>query len=156
MKKIVKFAFVFFVCFFCTGCVKKKERASLEAKDYAVNMEIDAGEITFDVADLTDYAGDNGASLKTKHYSFEAESLEAAQTAYYEEQERAIDLGHLEKIKITDSNIQRSEDYFYELSKMPEVPKSVEVSINGKKDTLREFIRALYDGDLFNETYYAQ
>ena len=92
--------------------------------------------------------------MKTKEYQCEENGMKEAIEKYYSEKERELDLGHISEIKLdktlSDENIK---DIVLELSTMPSVAKSVEVTYREKgkekKILLRELIKTAYTGEDF-------
>ncbi len=108
-------------------------------------------QFTFSVADLEQYSGGEGKGLKTEDYVCEAETFNDAMDKYFEDKERQLDVGHMESIIFRDVNFTK---LVFEMSAMPKLGKSVEVTIeNGSKKNeiiLRELIKKIYAGEEFS------
>lgn len=137
----------------CTGCQNKYETASLENRDYATEIEItierDKSYIfVFTVADLAEYSGDSEGLLKTKEYVYVAADLEDAMCVYYDENNRQLDIGHVNSIVMHSSDTARLYELVKEIGDMPMMAKSVEVTLYDKEETkkilLRELIKTAY------------
>lgn len=137
------------------------KHTSIENRDYVVSLEVEPGEklgakydFKFEIADLTEYKGGSENTMKTKDYECEEDNIKKALTKYYGEKERELDLGHINEVKLDeDLTNQEMKDIVLELSDMPSVAKSVEVSYekNGKEEKvlLRELIKTAYAGEDF-------
>lgn len=137
------------------------KRESIENRDYATSIEVKVAEdgdkvysFKIETVDLSEYKGGSEGNMKTKEYQCEENGMKEAIEKYYSEKERELDLGHISEIKLdktlSDENIK---DIVLELSTMPSVAKSVEVSYqergNEKKILLRELIKTAYTGEDF-------
>ena len=138
-----------FSCLF-GGCSDNLYNLSLENRDYVVEMSVakeqEGYNFYFVIADLTEYAGDTGKSMKKMEYECVAENVSNAIEKYYDENERQLDLGHMNKIILaagTDRN--DCDSFFLELGNMPAVEKSVMVyEESGSSKSLREVIKECY------------
>lgn len=144
-----------------TGCGNKYESSSLEDRDYVVSMIIsddsspDARDVyvfAFEIADLTDYMGDSAKALKTSSYSCESGSLEDALHQYYDENDRQLDVGHINEMTFYPGmSIDAVYDIVKEFSMLPMMAKSVPVHLmeeSGSRDIiLRELIKEAYAGE---------
>ena len=137
------------------------KQLSIENRDYVTTFTIDESakskkeyKFTFETADLSGYQGDSGKTLKTNKFECEAKSIEAAIEEYYKENERQLDLGHLSDIVINNRKKKiKSNLLILEMSEMPGIDKSVQVSVVTKKESeklvLRELIKNVYAGEDF-------
>lgn len=157
-EKIIYFALLCCIAAVLTGCGNKYESASLEDRDYVITMSVSKGEsdytFSFEIADLTEYSGDSGKSLKTENYSCVSEGLEKALHMYCDETERQLDVGHISEIVIYDSGGQQcAYDIAREISSMPTMAKSVPVKLvdgeHSRQLILRELIKEAYAGEDF-------
>lgn len=126
---------------------------SLEQRDYVRTMEINTnskGQYTFSfsVADLTDYQG--GENMEEKKYVVRADCLKNAIAAYYDREQRQLDLGHLQQIEILNMN-ERWRELLVEMGNYPGISKAITVvsSEQGNKYILRDMIKASYEGESF-------
>jgi len=137
------------------------KQLSLENRDYVITLAIsenaksnDEYKFSFETADLSEYKGDSGKSLKTNKFKCEAKSIEDAIEEYYKENEKQLDLGHMKDIVIKNQKKKiKSNLLILEMSEMPGINKSVEVRIitkkESKKHVLRELIKNVYAGEDF-------
>lgn len=144
MKKSIFGIVVLAMMLTLAGCGKKYNSQSIENRDYALNMRVsnsvDGYVFCFEVADLTDYKGDSGRSMKKEKYVYKSEDLLSVLKMYFIENERQLDIGHIDKLEL-DGGLALFEDLFEELSDMPYFPKSVDVIYDGgKKTVLRKLI----------------
>lgn len=154
MKKIMV-AMSFFVVCFLAGCNDKlnARQLSLENRDYVVTAKFDVtvDKFTFDVANLSDYKGASKKQLKTDKYEFDGESIKAAIEKYYADEERQLDLSHMESVTVVYEDMDEAKMLIMEMESFSSIGKSVEVNLeNGNtkdKKILRELIKVIYAGE---------
>lgn len=155
VKHIRSGCFIIMLCLLigCSGCQNKYETASLENRDYATEIEVTIEKdkpyiFVFTVADLAEYSGDSEGLLKTKEYIYAATDLEDAMRIYYDENNRQLDIGHVNKMIMHNTDKKKMYELAREISDMPMMAKSVEVTLYDEEQTekilLRELIKAAY------------
>ncbi|MDE6026370.1 MAG: GerAB/ArcD/ProY family transporter [Lachnospiraceae bacterium] len=130
-----------------------RKTPSLEGRSYIIRLAIstdhEASEqsygFAFESADLSDYSGDSGGSLKTNTYSCGAGSINEAIEMFYNENGTTPDMGHMENL-LFDGSWQDYTPLLEEFSTMPNVSKAISVIDSSDKEyTLRELIKNMYD-----------
>lgn len=147
-----------------TGCDMDEEfkpigrnQGSVEDRDYVTKITfVGDEEIVFTVADIKKYLSDATGDFETKEERIREDSLDDAMEDYYETNGRNLDLGHLSAV--TFSNVLEDDlrEYVLEMSQMPQMGKSVTVTIDGKNEmgqeesqdiSLRQLIKKAYAGE---------
>ena len=148
--KLKRYINLFLICalsvLLLSGCERRvgfvaidDRQASLETMDYAVSMTVVCGtgfnenghddryDVTFEVADLTDYKGDSKRLLSTEECTVSAASLDEALELYYEANGQHINLGHLDKLYLFGLNRNECfDELLTELKEMPSITKTVD------------------------------
>ena len=134
-----------------------KEQLSIENRDYVVNITVKEEKelnFVFEIADLSQYQGSSSGGLSFTEYKCSANNIKEAIAKYYGENERQLDLGHVEKITIDEvGDGLMLKALFIEISNMPGVTKSTKVIFPGDNNSeiiLRELIKKIYAGEEFN------
>lgn len=136
----MKRLYLLFILLFLTGCGNSYNSQSIENRDYALDISVEKAfdgeyKFKFEVADLTDYKGDSGRSLKKEKYEYTASNLNDVLKLYYKENERQLDIGHINKLQIK-GDIFGYRSLFRELSEMPYIPKSVVLKYGDNEEIL--------------------
>ncbi|MCM1399292.1 MAG: spore germination protein [Clostridium sp.] len=172
VKNMVKFFLIIAITsVIFTGCEGKKiadelvggisqsqaidrKTPSLEGRSYVIRLGIStdtdaSGPIygfAFETADLSEYSGDSGGSLKTNSYSCKAASVDEAIELFFSENGTIPDMGHMETL-LFDGDCQAYTELLEELSTMPNISKAISVTdSHGNEYTLRNLIKQMYSG----------
>lgn len=135
-----------------SGAIERQQE-SLEHRDYVTTMQVDTDTsdryvFTFLIADLSGYEGES--SLKESEYVVCADSLKSAMAVYQEQENRQLDLGHIEQI-VTEETNDAWHRLLLEFGRQPGVSKSVSVVVGTQEEKyiLREMIKAAYGRESF-------
>lgn len=136
----MKRLYLLFILLLLTGCGKSYNSQSIENRDYALDIFVEKAfdgqyRFKFEVADLTDYKGDSGRSLKKEKHEYTAANLNDVLKQYYKENERQLDIGHINKLQVK-GDILLYRGLFKELSEMPYIPKSVVLKYRDNEEIL--------------------
>ena len=165
-KRILKRLALMFVMvsttFVMWGCGSEEfkpltnQQESVEDRDYVTNLTIQGDEITFTIADIKKYLSDATGDYETKEEKVKAIGLKDALDKYYVDKGRQLDLGHLSGITFEKVEKEQLREYVLEMSNLPSLGKSVNVTIGleDKKDkkeiSLRQLIKDVYSGESFS------
>lgn len=130
-----------------------RKTSSLEGRSYVIRLAISADTeasepsygFAFETADLSEYSGDAGGSLKTNTYSCKAASVDEAIELFSSENGTTPDMGHMETL-LFDGDWQDYTALLKEISTIPNISKAISVTDSlGSDYTLRELIKTMYD-----------
>ncbi len=149
---VVKYAVMFMVISLSLGTLSGCNSAytSVENRDFASSLTLSCSETgsviyEFTIDDLSEYGGNPGDKIGEITTYIDAESMEDAQKKYKEDNENALDVGHLSEIIIKTDEEKIPDiimEHIYPLRNNPVITKAVKVIFPGGEEVLlRDLIK---------------